>query len=58
MNIKLLLTLAGTLLAAWLIFHFKAELGLLVLPLFFGLVTFVTIKLYRIMEKDEPSDPQ
>ncbi|WP_394205279.1 hypothetical protein [Shewanella waksmanii] len=57
MNVKLLLTLGATLLAAWLIFHFKAQLGILVLPLFFGLVIFVTIKLYRLMEKDEPSDP-
>ncbi|MGS0681648.1 hypothetical protein ACVBIL_10830 [Shewanella sp. 125m-7] len=56
MNIKTLLTLLGVLLGAWAIFHFKAQLGLLVLPLFFGLVLFVTLRLYRLMEKDEPTD--
>ncbi|MGW7679095.1 hypothetical protein ACWGP3_22745 [Shewanella oncorhynchi] len=56
MNLKTLLTLAGMLLAAWAIFHFKAQLGFLVIPLFFSLVLFVTLKLYRLMEKDEPTD--
>ncbi|MDR8523775.1 MULTISPECIES: hypothetical protein [Shewanella] len=56
MNFKILLTLAAVLLAAWAIFHFKAQLGLLIIPLFFGLVLFVTLRLYRLMEKDEPGD--
>ncbi|QYJ84283.1 hypothetical protein [Shewanella aegiceratis] len=55
MNKTILLTLALTLLAAWGIFHFKAQLGFLVLPLFIVLVLFVTLRLYRLMEKDEPS---
>ncbi|ABZ76617.1 conserved hypothetical protein [Shewanella halifaxensis HAW-EB4] len=55
MNIKTLVTLLVVLLSAWSIFHFKAELGILVLPLFFGLVLFVTLRLYRLMEKDEPN---
>ena len=54
MNKKILITLALILIGAWAIFHFKAELGLLILPLFIGLVLFVTLKLYRLMEKDEP----
>ncbi|ABN61580.1 hypothetical protein [Shewanella baltica] len=53
MNKKILLTLALTLLFAWGIFHFKAQLGLLILPLFIGLVLFVTLRLYRLMEKDD-----
>lgn len=56
MNIKLLITLALTLLAAWGIFHFKTQLGLLILPLFIALVLFVTLRLYRLMEKDAPED--
>ncbi|MCG9730755.1 MULTISPECIES: hypothetical protein [unclassified Shewanella] len=55
MNIKTLVTLLVVLLGAWSIFHFKAQLGMLVLPLFFGLVLFVTLRLYRLMEKDEPN---
>ncbi|QYJ91846.1 hypothetical protein [Shewanella halotolerans] len=55
MNKTILLTLALTLLAAWVIFHFKSQLGFLVLPLFIVLVLFVTLRLYRLMEKDEPS---
>ncbi|ABX49555.1 MULTISPECIES: hypothetical protein [Shewanella] len=55
MNKKILLTLALTLLFAWGIFHFKAQLGLLILPLFIGLVLFVTLRLYRLMEKDDGS---
>ncbi|GIU50057.1 hypothetical protein [Shewanella algidipiscicola] len=56
MNTKLLITLALTLLAAWGIFHFKTQLGLLILPLFIALVLFVTLRLYRLMEKDAPED--
>ena len=55
MNKKILLTLALTLPFAWGIFHFKTELGLLILPLFIGLVLFVTLRLYRLMEKDDGS---
>ncbi len=55
MNIKTLVTLLVVLLGSWGIFHFKAQLGILVLPLFFGLVLFVTFRLYRLMEKDEPN---
>ncbi|ASF14412.1 hypothetical protein ACE02Y_18440 [Shewanella xiamenensis] len=55
MNKKILLTLALTLALAWGIFHFKAQLGLLILPLFIGLVLFVTLRLYRLMEKDDGS---
>ena len=55
MNKKILLTLALTLLFAWGIFHFKTPLGLLILPLFIGLVLFVTLRLYRLMEKDDGS---
>ncbi|GGY91554.1 MULTISPECIES: hypothetical protein [Shewanella] len=47
--IPLLLTLA----AAWGIFHFKDWLGPLVLPLYIALVIFVTLKFYRLMEKDD-----
>ena len=57
MNLKSLLTLLAVLLGAWAIFHFKAKLGLLMLPLFFGLVLFVTLKLYRLMEKDDSDKP-
>jgi len=46
---------ALTLLFAWGIFHFKTQLGLLILPLFIGLVLFVTLRLYRLMEKDDGS---
>ncbi|GIU16215.1 MULTISPECIES: hypothetical protein [Shewanella] len=56
MNKKILLTLALTLLFAWGIFHFKAQLGLFILPLFIGLVLFVTLRLYRLMEKDNNED--
>lgn len=55
MNIKTLLTLLVVLVGAWSIFHFKAQLGMLVLPLFFGLVLFVTLRLYRLMERDDPN---
>jgi len=55
MNKKILLTLALTLLFAWGLFHFKTQLGLLILPLFIGLVLFVTLRLYRLMEKDDGS---
>lgn len=55
MNKKILLTLALTLLFAWGIFHFKTQLGFLILPLFIGLVLFVTLRLYRLMEKDDGS---
>ncbi|ABV87403.1 hypothetical protein [Shewanella pealeana] len=57
MNIKTLVTLMVVLLGAWSIFHFKAQLGILVLPLFFGLVLFVTFRLYRLMEKDDLNSP-
>ncbi|WOT06870.1 hypothetical protein [Shewanella youngdeokensis] len=53
MNFKSLLILIVVLLAAWAIFNFKVQLGILVLPLFFGLVLFITFKLYRLMEKDD-----
>ncbi len=56
MNKKILLTLALTLAFAWGIFHFKSQLGLMILPLFIGLVLFVTLRLYRLMEKDDGSD--
>ena len=55
MNKKILLTLALTLLFAWGIFHFKTQLGVLILPLFIGLVLLVTLRLYRLMEKDDGS---
>lgn len=55
MDKKTLFTLALTLALAWAIFHFKAQLGLLVLPLFVGLVLFVTLRLYRLMGKDDDS---
>lgn len=58
MNKHILFTLALTLLAAWGIFHFKSHLGLLILPLFIALVLFVTLRLYRLMEKDDPTDPE
>ncbi len=60
MNLPILITLAIILIVAWIIFHFKAQLGLLVLPLFIILVLFVTLRLYRLMEKDSPeeSDPE
>ncbi|MCG9712180.1 hypothetical protein L1D32_00485 [Shewanella insulae] len=54
MNKTILLTLGLTLLMAWGIFHFKTQLGILVLPLFIVLVLFVTLRLYRLMEKDDP----
>lgn len=53
MNFKSLLTLIGVLLGAWTIFHFKVQLGLLMFPLFFGLVLFVTLKLYHLMHHDD-----
>ncbi|WP_149027209.1 hypothetical protein [Shewanella psychrophila] len=56
MNFKILSTIAITLLLAWAIFHFKTQLGIFILPLFIGLVTFVTLRLYRLMEKDKPED--
>ncbi|MPY23800.1 hypothetical protein FM037_13785 [Shewanella psychropiezotolerans] len=56
MNVKILSTIAISLLMAWAIFHFKAQLGIFILPLFIGLVTFVTLRLYRLMEKDKPED--
>ncbi|MCJ8302881.1 hypothetical protein [Shewanella sp.] len=56
MNVKILATIAISLLMAWAIFHFKAQLGIFILPLFIGLVTFVTLRLYRLMEKDKPED--
>ncbi|MCH1930951.1 hypothetical protein L9G16_12210 [Shewanella sp. A25] len=55
MNKTILLTLALTLALAWIIFHFKTQLGLLILPLFIALVLFVTLRLYRLMEKDDDS---
>ncbi|QYJ77325.1 hypothetical protein [Shewanella acanthi] len=55
MNKPILLTLALTLVLAWGIFHFKTQLGLLILPLFIVLVLFVTLRLYRLMEKDDDS---
>ncbi|QFU22876.1 hypothetical protein FM038_012460 [Shewanella eurypsychrophilus] len=55
-NVKILMTIALCLLLAWGIFHFKTQLGIFILPLFFGLVTFVTLKLYRLMEKDKPAE--
>ncbi|GIU50524.1 hypothetical protein TUM4438_36820 [Shewanella sairae] len=58
MNLKILLTLAAVLFGAWAIFHFKAQLGIFVVPLFFGLVLFVTLRLYRLMEKDDSNDPR
>ncbi len=56
MNFKILSTITLTLLLAWALFHFKAELGIFILPLFIGLVTFVTLALYRLMEKDKTKD--
>lgn len=56
-NKGILLTLLLALLAAAALFHFKSQLGILVLPLFIGLVLFVTLKLYRLMEKDDPAEP-
>ncbi|RTR33442.1 hypothetical protein [Shewanella atlantica] len=56
MNLKILITLAITLVLAWAIFHFKAQLGLFILPIFIALVSFVTLRLYRLMEKDAPDD--
>ncbi|QYJ99776.1 hypothetical protein [Shewanella psychrotolerans] len=56
MNRNILITLAITLVLAWAIFHFKAELGIFILPLFIGLVAFVTLRLYRLMEKDDTSE--
>ncbi|MCL1059997.1 hypothetical protein L2729_18670 [Shewanella gelidimarina] len=58
MNFKSLLTLIGVLLGAWAIFHFKAQLGLLMFPLFFGLVLFVTLKLYHLMSHDDGDKPE
>ncbi|MDB2385742.1 hypothetical protein N9W21_00165 [Shewanella sp.] len=54
MKLTLLLTLLSALFAAWIIFHFKAQLGLLMLPLFLVLVAVITLILYRLMEKDDP----
>ncbi|AZQ10543.1 hypothetical protein [Shewanella khirikhana] len=56
-NKGILLTLVVALLAAAALFHFKGSLGILVLPLFIALVLFVTLKLYRLMEKDNPGEP-
>ncbi|NRB25360.1 hypothetical protein [Shewanella sp.] len=56
MNIKILGTIAISLLISWAIFHFKAQLGIFILPLFIGLVTFVTLGIYRLMEKDNSED--
>ena len=56
MNFKILTTIAITLILAWAIFHFKAHLGIFILPLFIGLVTFVTLRLYSLIEKDKPED--
>lgn len=56
MNVKILGTITISLLMAWAIFNFKAQLGIFILPLFIGLVTFVTLRLYRLMEKDKPED--
>ncbi|WP_179079036.1 hypothetical protein [Shewanella sp. UCD-KL12] len=56
MNSKILVTILITLVSAWAIFHFKSELGIFILPLFIALVTFVTLRLYRLMEKDKPED--
>ncbi|QYJ87835.1 hypothetical protein K0I73_09260 [Shewanella mesophila] len=53
MNRNILITLAITLILAWAIFHFKTQLGIFILPLFIGLVAFVTLRLYRLMEKDD-----
>ncbi|ABV36899.1 conserved hypothetical protein [Shewanella sediminis HAW-EB3] len=56
MNLKILITLAIALVLAWAVFHFKAQLGLFILPIFIALVSFVTLRLYRLMEKDAPED--
>ncbi|MCG9696695.1 hypothetical protein [Shewanella sp. Isolate11] len=56
MNLNIIITLAVTLVLAWIIFHFKTQLGLLILPLFIVLVLFVTLRLYRLMEKDNTDD--
>jgi len=56
MNLKIVMTLAITLVIAWALFHFKAYLGLFILPIFIALVTFVTLRLYHLMQKDTPED--
>ncbi len=58
MNLPILITLAITLALAWVLFHFKAQLGLFILPLFIILVVFVTLRLYRLMEKDSPEEDE
>ncbi|MBT1445483.1 hypothetical protein KJI95_13250 [Shewanella sp. JM162201] len=57
-NLTLILTVLLALGGAFALFHFKSALGLLVLPLFILLVLFVTLRLYRLMEKDDPQDPK
>ncbi|MCE9678408.1 hypothetical protein LZP69_04245 [Shewanella sp. AS1] len=49
MKLKIIMTLMFTLVLAWVIFHYKAELGIFILPLFILLVVFVTLRLYRLM---------
>ncbi|MCL1037953.1 hypothetical protein L2750_12415 [Shewanella submarina] len=53
MKLKILLILLLTLAAAGALFHFKTHLGLFVLPLFMGLVVFVTLWLYKLLSQDE-----
>ena len=53
MKIRLIITLLLTLVIATGLFHFKTQLGILTLPLFIGLVVFVTLTLYKFMEKDD-----
>ncbi|BDM64355.1 hypothetical protein NFHSH190041_18070 [Shewanella sp. NFH-SH190041] len=55
MKFKALLTIVAALLASACLFHFKASLGLLVLPLFMLLVVFVTLRLYMLMAQDDIS---
>ncbi|QYK06978.1 hypothetical protein [Shewanella zhangzhouensis] len=55
-NLQILFTVALALVGAFVLFHYKTVLGILVLPLFIALVLFVTLRFYRLMEKDDPRD--
>ncbi|WP_299495343.1 hypothetical protein [uncultured Shewanella sp.] len=50
---KALITILISLLAAWGLFHFKSILGIFLFPLFLILVLFITLQLFRMMEKDD-----
>lgn len=56
MKTKFITSLIITLIAAAVLFHFKSQLGILVLPLFVSLVLIVTLWLYRLMEDNDFSD--